>query len=1297
MTPYKPLKLLLVEDQPHDAELIVDALRRAGYALVSTRVDSEADFTAALAGELDIVLCDHSLPQFNSVRALQIAKAARRDLPFIIVSGQMGEEHAVEAMRHGADDYLLKDRLARLGPAVAAALERRRLRAAVRETEERHRTERKENEARYRATFDQAAAGIAHATPGLRFIEVNQKLCDLLGYTREELLELTILEVMHPDDHARSTELRDALVNDPEARHVPVVEKRYVRKTGAMVWVAVAVSIVRNSSGEPDYFVAMIQDISERKAAEERFRATFEQAAVGIAHTSLDRRFVMVNRKLCEMTGYTREELLSMRTDQVVHPEDAAVVPERQLLLERRRETFTSEKRYVRKDGAIIWVSRTVSIIRDAAGMPLYFLRVIEDITERKHAQSGAALLQSTTLAIGQAQDMDSALRIVLRKICESTGWRFGQAWLPSAAGNALERRVGWHDGSPELEHFHGSRRELVFGNGPGVALSAFHSRQPRWVPDIAAVDFRRRESAVAAGFKAWAGIPVLADGKPVALLEFFMQARQAHDEQLVELVAVVATQLGILFQRRAAEDSLRESDERFRQLVAHIPEVFWISDAQQLTLSYLSPAVETMTGLTAAELQGCDWLHVVHPDDRERVSREWLRHGELGTFDVEFRIVHRDGTERWAQSRAFPIRDAQGELHRIAGITEDITERKRYQERLLHLAHYDQLTDLPNRVLFYDRLKQTIAQARRNAWIIGVVFIDVDRFKIVNDTLGHAGGDTLLRNISERLTACLRPGDTVGRLGGDEFAVILSALAAPQDAGLVAGQILKALSAPFHVGDNETYTTVSVGIALYPSDSDDIDTLIRNADMAMYDAKAAGGDGYRFYTAEMNERALEKTQLERKLRHALEREEFLLHFQPKADIVTGEISGCEALLRWQSPEDGLVSPDRFIPLLEETGMIVPVGVWVLRAACAQVRAWQNARVRPVPIAINLSARQFQQQDLVAVIAKTLSEHGVAARFLELEITESAAIQNADASIAALRALKVLGVAIAIDDFGTGYSSLSYLKRLPVDTVKIDRAFITDLATNPEDASIAQAIINMAHNLGLKVVAEGVETASQLSFLGSHGCDQMQGYYFSRPLPAAAMTELLNEGRRLQHPSADGDDGERTLLLLDDEDNVLSALKRLLRQDRYRILTATSAKAGFEILANHKVGVILSDQRMPDVTGVDFLRRVKELYPGSVRMVLSGYTDLASVTEAINQGAIYRFLTKPWDDSLLRAHIAEAFRRYSMLQAQEREQQATRAKVEELSRANRGLQELLDARPFPADTAHACDGEALRS
>ncbi|HEV7799482.1 MAG TPA: EAL domain-containing protein, partial [Burkholderiales bacterium] len=626
---------------------------------------------------------------------------------------------------------------------------------------------------------------------------------------------------------------------------------------------------------------------------------------------------------------------------------------------------------------------------------------------------------------------------------------------------------------------------------------------------------------------------------------------------------------------------------------------------------------------------------------------------------------------------RAFPVPGPDGQIYRIAGVTEDVTARKRAEERLVHLAHYDQLTGLPNRVLFYDRLKQALAQARRNDWITAVLFIDLDRFKAVNDTIGHAGGDLLLKDVSDRLARCVRAADTLGRLGGDEFAVVLSKLGTPQDAAGIAAAILEALAEPFDIEGHEIYTTASIGIAVYPSDTENTDILIRNADTAMYEAKAAGRNVYRFYTAEMNQLALERMQLEGKLRRALERKEFLLHFQPKLDLVTGDIAGCEALLRWASPDEGLVSPARFIPLLEETGLIVPVGEWVLQAACAQVKAWKDARVRPVPIAINLSARQFQQQDLTATVRKALHEHAVAARYLELEITESVAMQNAEASIGTLRDLKALGVKLAIDDFGTGYSSLSYLKRLPVDTVKIDRAFVTELATNPDDASIAQAIINMAHNLGLKVVAEGVETASQLAFLTSHDCDQMQGYYFSRAVPEAEMTDMLRQNRRLQRPCGDADDGERTLLLLDDEENVLSSLKRLLRQDNYRIFTATSAQAAFEILASHKVGVIVSDQRMPEVTGVEFLRRVKELYPDSVRMVLSGYTDLDSVTDAINQGAVYRFLTKPWEDSLLRAHIAEAFRRYASLQDIERGHAATTKTMAELTEANRLLQKRL--------------------
>ena len=727
--------------------------------------------------------------------------------------------------------------------------------------------------------------------------------------------------------------------------------------------------------------------------------------------------------------------------------------------------------------------------------------------------------------------------------------------------------------------------------------------------------------------------------------------------------------------QREAAEAASRASDERFRQLAEHIPQVFWMTDTDRASIAYTSPAFETLTGVPAT--QGARWFDSVHEGDRERVGQEWSRLVRDGVYDTEFRLVHVSGAERWVRARAFPVHNEHGGIDRHAGITEDITESKRAQERLVQLAHYDHLTGLPNRVLFYDRLKQALAQARRNGWHSAVLVIDLDRFKTVNDTFGHAHGDELLQKISERLTQCVRSSDTVGRLGGDEFAVILNELAASEGAGLVAQGIIAALAAPFDIKGNELHTTASVGIAVYPSDSDNVDTLVSDADAAMYHAKTAGRGVYRFYTAEMNQQALDKVKLEAKLRRAVEHEEFLLYFQPKVDIATGAIAGCEALLRWASPEDGLVSPDRFIPMLEETGLIIPVGEWVLRAACRQVVAWKAARVTPVPIAVNLSARQFQQPDLGAVVTQALSEHGVAARYLEIEITESVAMKNAEASIETLRELKALGVRLAIDDFGTGYSSLSYLKRLPVDTVKIDRSFVTDLATNPDDATIAQAIISMAHNLGLKVVAEGVETASQLSFLRAHDCDQMQGYYFAKGLPEPEMTAMLAERRRLQRPSGDTHDGERTLLLLDDDPVVLAALERLLRHDDYRIFTANGSKAGFEILASHKVGVIISDQYMPEVTGIEFLRRVKQLYPASVRMVLSGDTELETVTEAIHQGAIYRYLTKPWNADLLRAHIADAFRHYARLQSAERIQDAASARLAELTEANRRLEKTL--------------------
>ena len=565
---------------------------------------------------------------------------------------------------------------------------------------------------------------------------------------------------------------------------------------------------------------------------------------------------------------------------------------------------------------------------------------------------------------------------------------------------------------------------------------------------------------------------------------------------------------------RRGAELALRESEEKFRQLADNIPEIFWITDARQRKLHYLSPGFASLTGMRLADVlrRPRSWLQVVHSEDRERVrlARKALPEAE---YNIEYRIVLADGTLRWVHDQAFPVRDAQGKVYRIAGIGADVTHRKEAEEKLVYLAHYDGLTGLPNRVLFFDRLKQTLAQAGRRGMLAAVMFLDLDRFKVVNDTLGHAVGDDLLRQVAQRLSACTRMGDTVARFSGDEFVLIVNDLQSAEDARHIAQKVLLAFAEPFRVGGHEVFVSTSIGISMYPSDCEDEQALLKNADTAMYRAKESGRNNFQFYTREMNARAMYRLNLENSLRHALEREEFRLHYQPKACLHTGQITGVEALLRWERPDHGLISPAEFVPLLEDTGLIVPVGEWVLREACRQVEAWRCAGREPVSVAINISARQFAARNLGEIIKRVLDEHSADPRHIELELTESLLMVNTEEAVRTLTYLKSLGLRLSIDDFGTGYSSLSYLKRFPIDALKIDRSFIDEITTDIDDATITRAVIGMAHNLGLKVVAEGVETEAQLSFLSANGCDEAQGYYFARPQPAAELTQWLGQSR----------------------------------------------------------------------------------------------------------------------------------------------------------------------------------------
>lgn len=606
-----------------------------------------------------------------------------------------------------------------------------------------------------------------------------------------------------------------------------------------------------------------------------------------------------------------------------------------------------------------------------------------------------------------------------------------------------------------------------------------------------------------------------------------------------------------------------------------------------------------------------------------------------------------------------------------------DVTDAVLAEQRLFNLAHMDGLTGLPNRSLFLDRLQHAIRLAQRNGEKMAVIFSDLDKFKVVNDTLGHRAGDQLLRDYSRRLADCLRKSDTIGRLGGDEFALIAPELHDAAEAGLIARKLLNALHSPFKVDGQDIYCSASLGVAVFPDDGTTPEALMLGADKAMYRAKATGGATFQFFMAEKNDRAAEYLKLDNALRKALADNEFEVFYQPKLSCLSGAIVGVEALVRWRHAERGLVGPVEFIPAMEELNLIEQLGTWVLNEACHQVRRWQDGGIEPPVVAVNLSARQFESGELIDRVREAIAASGIAPDRLELELTESLLMRNVDDVVRTLAELRSIGVRLSVDDFGTGYSSLAYLKQFPLDAVKVDRSFIRDITADPDDASITRAVITMAHQLKLKVIAEGVETEGQLALLVANHCDEIQGYYFSRPIPAGDMETMLREKRSLPEELLRAKKRQRTILLVDDEENILASLRRLLRRDGYRILYTTRAAEGLEILAKNDVDVILSDQRMPSMTGVEFLRRAKTIHPGTIRMVLSGYTELQSVTDAINEGAIYKFLTKPWDDDQLRGHIQEAFRQKEMADDNRRLSNELQVANAELARSNEQLNILL--------------------
>ena len=685
--------------------------------------------------------------------------------------------------------------------------------------------------------------------------------------------------------------------------------------------------------------------------------------------------------------------------------------------------------------------------------------------------------------------------------ICEQQRWSGGVCWwLDEASGNLIEL-TRWPTGGP-----------AATSPAPaGARAPPWLGDEPVWISELSADALQAQDP------KAWQPrgrgviLPLHSGTRLLGLIAFEgPRAAQRSVADAIDTLRAAGPIVSLYLHQAIAAEQLRDSAQRLAStLTLAAVGIAHVDDSGRFL--YVNPRLCQMLGYSEPELLELNVKQISHPDDVNATDgmRDQLRRGEIDSFKMEKRYLHRDGGSIWVALTVAVRRDAAGRRLYDVSIVEDISSRKLAEQQVQYLATHDGLTGLPNRAMFVQLLALASESAKRRGSKIAVLFIDLDRFKTINDSLGHDAGDALLREMAVRFRECLRSSDIVARLGGDEFVVVLQDVCDQSQVSTVARHILSVAMRPVQINRQECRVTASVGICLHPQSDQDDHAVLKNADLAMYVAKEEGKNRYQFYSSSLCARSAGRLAIETCLREALERDELALHYQAKVSIETDAITGVEALLRWNSPALGPVSPVQFIPVAEETGLIVPIGRWVLRSACAQSAQWVREGLPAVRICVNLSMRQLQDAGLVADIAAALAEYGVRPELLELELTESSIMHNAERAVRVLSEIKALGVRLAIDDFGTGYSSLAQLKRLPIDTLKVDRSFIRDIPHEAEDRAITEAIIAMGKTLSLTIVAEGVETPQQKAFLREHACDEMQGYYFSTPIPAGEFAELL--------------------------------------------------------------------------------------------------------------------------------------------------------------------------------------------
>ena len=820
----------------------------------------------------------------------------------------------------------------------------------------------------------------------------------------------------------------------------------------------------------------------------------------------------------CE-AGFDSSDIIA----NVVHPEDLARVQGALNRVTLGHGEYDIVHRIVHADGRVIWVQAQAEMRHDPRTDADVLLGTMFDISKRVAAE--AALERMTRLYAALSQCNQAIVRCanseeLFDQICRDAV-EFGgmsSAWISmlDLSRDALTTVAAFGAGAEELRSLSIRVRGEALER-PGPVVVSMQESRPYWCQDFQAdpLTLTWRENAADMGWKAVASLPLHQEGEVVGVLVVHSDICGAFDEWAKRLLIEMATDISFALDRfnseadrKLSNEKLRASELHLRTIIETEPECVKVV-GQGGELLEMNAAGLAMFEVDSIEnVRGRSLSTFLLPEHRQHFNdlHKRVMRGESGM--LEFEIIGRNGTRRWLETHAAPMRDADGQAISLLGISRDVTERRRSEERIHYLANYDALTGLPNRNLLADHLQYAISLAKRSNGQLAVIFIDLDRFKEINDTLGHSVGDAFLIEVGKRLKAVLRESDTLSRLGGDEFILVLPDTDA-QGAANIVDSLLEAVAQPYQVEHYALIVTASIGIAIYPNDGEDPETLLRSADTAMYRAKEDGRSGYRYFTAEMQVAATRHMQLVNAMRRALEENQFHLHFQPQFSLENDQIIGVEALLRWQHPELGAISPMEFIPVSEDCGLILPIGEWVIRTAVHQLKQWLERGYPPMIMAVNLSAVQFRHRSLPSLVTNILADAGLPADLLELELTESVAMHDPKGAIAVMDNLHDRGIRMSIDDFGTGYSSLNYLKKFRVYKLKIDQSFIRDISTDSEDRAIVAAIISMSRSLGLKTIAEGVETVEQLAFLREQGCDEAQGYYFSKPLPIAKMDALL--------------------------------------------------------------------------------------------------------------------------------------------------------------------------------------------